>query len=450
MPGRPSRCYRAKLMSRSMKQRRRISTRVLVLSCSSLLGCCAVFACSSLDVLGERTFEASDASGGLGGSLSDTEDLNDTEDTTTSDEAPNLLDVPISEVNARLNAAFRQLFFGDPYNEAVFVELADGTGYVKDVANGDVRTDSMAYGMLTTVQLDQREVFDKLWAWTKNHMMSPSGSTKGLLRWKCSTSGALCTNAAATDSSSIIATTLFMAETRWGDSGAHPYQSDAIALLNAMTSVEQQPGALAGGTYNLFDLDAALPRKGSDIPDKYTPVDYLMPAFYEIWAKYDTERSDLWLRMSTNSRALLSKVANPVTGLYPEIVDYQGVPVPHYENYRTTTARTLFHLALDYLWNGPEPWVAKQNERLLGFFLSQGIDTYAAEYTPAGAPLLTYNTAAHRSLVALAAGTTTNPAYQVFLDVFIDEPIPTGAFRYYDGMLYMLSLLVLSGQMDPG
>ena len=32
----------------------------------------------------------------------------------------------------------------------------------------------------------------------------------------------------------------------------------------------------------------------------------------------------------------------------------------------------------------------------------------------------------------------------------LDEPVPTGSFRYYDGMLYMISLLVLSGQMTPG
>ena len=34
----------------------------------------------------------------------------------------------------------------------------DDTGYVEDIYHEDVRTDSMAYGMLVTVQLDQREV----------------------------------------------------------------------------------------------------------------------------------------------------------------------------------------------------------------------------------------------------------------------------------------------------
>src|SRR5690606_12674358 len=114
-----------------------------------------------------------------------------------------------------LNDAFRQLFFGDPETEAVFFPQEDGTGYIKDIANGDVRTDSMAYGMLVTVQLDQREVFDELWAWTKSHMMSPSGASAGLLRWRCSTSGDECARSAATDASSLIATTLLLAQRRW-------------------------------------------------------------------------------------------------------------------------------------------------------------------------------------------------------------------------------------------
>lgn len=446
-----------------MKQSRQFSARALVLSTSSLLGCAALICCSSLDVLGERALDQNSATGGLGGALSDDTDGDDTEnddtdgsdtggeDTTTSrDERPNLLEVPISEVNAKLNTAFRQLFFGDPNNEAVFVELADGTGYVKDVANGDVRTDSMAYGMLTTVQLDEREVFDKLWAWAKSHMMSPSGATTGLLRWRCDTSGETCSSSAATDASSIIATTLLMAESRWGASGAHSYESDAIALLTAMTSVEERSDAPGAGAFNLFDVEAALPREGSDTTGKYTPVEYLMPAFYEIWAERDLERSDLWQKMAENSRVLLSKASDPITGLYPELINYEGKPVPYYDTYRVTTARALFHLTLDHLWNGPEPWVVEQNERLLRFFLKEGVDDYVASYTISGAPLLNYNTAAHRSLVALAAGSSSNPAYDVFIDAFVDESIPTGPFRYYDGMIYMLSLLVLSGQMDPG
>jgi oligosaccharide reducing-end xylanase len=92
----------------------------------------------------------------------------------------------------------------------------------------------------------------------------------------------------------------------------------------------------------------------------------------------------------------------------------------------------------------------EDNERRLDFFLGQGVDTYVSQYTLAGEPLVTFNTAAHLSLVALAAGTSESEDYDVFIDALLAEPIPEGTFRYYDGMLYMLSLLVLSGQLTPG
>ncbi len=365
---------------------------------------------------------------------------------------PNLLeerqDIPITQVNAMVNDAFSQLFFGFPVTEAVFRDQGDGTAYIEDIYHGDVRTDSMGYGMLTTVQLNQREVFDKLWAWAKANMMPTSGPSAGLVFWRCDTSGANCEEEAATDAMSIITTSLFMAQSRWAAAGRHDYQGDAHALLDVMTEIEDRNGGVIDGVVNCFDLTAELPREGSKHSNRETPVDYLMPAFYEIWARRDPGRADLWRRMADNARTILSQASHAQTGLYPEFVTFDGEPVPG-NAYRPTTSRTLLNLTLDYLWFGGETWIVEQNERLLDFFLSQGVDSYVEQYELDGTPLVTYNTAAHRSLVALAAGTSARDRYDVFLEVLIDEPIPTGAFRYYDGMLYMLSLMVLSGQILP-
>jgi len=401
-------------------------------------------ACTSVDVLGarEQTSEVKEPPSPPAEEPAGTGGL------------PNVLEerhrIPISQVNARLNDAFLQLFFGDPETEAVFFDQGDGTAYIQDIANGDVRTDSMAYGMLVTVHLDHREVFDKLWGWAKEHMLSTSGPSAGLLRWRCDTSGENCAAAAATDASSIIATTLFTAETRWGAAGDHAYGEDALALLDAMVAIEARNGGVVDGVVDCFDEEAALPRLSSRSPEEEVAVDYLMPAFYEVWARHDRDRAELWTRAAENARDLLSRVAHPETGLLPEVVSYSGSPDSERGNYRATTARTLLNLALDHLWFGPFDWVVEQNERRLDFFLEQGVDEYVSEYTIAGEPLVSFNTAAHRSLVALAAGTSESSKHDVFLEVLLDEPVPTGSFRYYDGMLYMISLLVLSGQMTPG
>lgn len=364
---------------------------------------------------------------------------------------PNVLEerqrIPLSQVKAQLNDAFRQLFFGDPETEAIFFPQGDGTGYIQDIAHGDVRTDSMAYGMLVTVQLDQRDVFDELWAWTKRSMLSSSGASAGLLRWRCDTSGQDCARSGATDASSVIATTLLLAERRWGGAGAHDYEQDGLALLEALTAIEERNGGVVDGVVNCFAPETGLPRESSMAPAAETPVDYLMPAFYELWARHDIARTTYWRRAANDARSLLSRVAHPTTGLLPEIITHEGEPVPEHDAYRFTTGRALLNMALDHLWFGPHQWVVEQNERRLNFFLEEGVDAYVAEYTVQGEPLVDFNTPAHRSLVAVAAGTAPDERYNVFLERLLEEPIPTGHQRYYDGMLYMLSLLVLSGQM---
>lgn len=366
---------------------------------------------------------------------------------------PNVLEerqnVPLSQVNAQLNDAFLQLFFGDPDTEAIFFDQGDGTGYIEDIANGDVRTDSMGYGMIVTVQLNQREVYDKLWSWAKTHMMVDSGPARGLLSWNCDTAGSNCTNVAATDASSMIATSLFMAQSRWGSAGAHDYGGDAVTLLDVMVDVEGRNGGVVDGVYNCFDASVVLPRNDSANAEAEVYTDYLMPAFYEIWAERDPERVAFWLEMADNSRELLRGIADSATGLLPAVVTYQGTLNPDNDNYRTTTHRALLNMTLDHMWNGPTTWVVEQNERRLDFFLSEGVDTFVTEYSLAGDPITNFSAIEHLSLVALSAGTSTNPDHDVFIEALLDLPIPTGNYRYFDGMLYMLSLLALSGQMTP-
>jgi oligosaccharide reducing-end xylanase len=278
-------------------------------------------------------------------------------------------------------------------------------------------------------------------------MRSSSGPTAGLLRWRCDTTGTDCATNASTDASSIIATALLIADSRFGQVGVHDYNSEALELLEVLVAIEERNGGVVDGVVNCFDGVAALPRAESTNPESLVPVDYLMPAFYEIWAERDVAHGSFWRKVATNSRALLVAASHKTTGLLPEKLNYDGTPVAGFENYRPTTARTHLNLFLDHTWYGPSSWIVQQNSLRLRFFLSQGVDEYVTEYTPSGAPLSNYNTAAHRSLVALAAGTTSNPDYDVFLERLLAEPIPSGTFRYYDGMLYMLSLLALSGQM---
>ena len=68
------------------------------------------------------------------------------------------------EIKAKIDAAYKQLFHGDPQTQAIaFAAGRNANGplmYVTDWANHDVRTEGMSYGMMITVQLDKKAEFD--------------------------------------------------------------------------------------------------------------------------------------------------------------------------------------------------------------------------------------------------------------------------------------------------
>ena len=74
---------------------------------------------------------------------------------------------PQEEIEAKLNDIFQELFYGP---DKVYFEDSDSTAYVSDIKNHDVRSEGMSYGMFAAVQFDKKEMFDRLWRWSKHHM----------------------------------------------------------------------------------------------------------------------------------------------------------------------------------------------------------------------------------------------------------------------------------------
>ena len=60
--------------------------------------------------------------------------------------------------------------------KSVYYEVGDSMGIIVDTGSNDVRTEGMSYGMMISLQLDKREVFDKLWRWAKTYMAYPEDS----------------------------------------------------------------------------------------------------------------------------------------------------------------------------------------------------------------------------------------------------------------------------------
>jgi oligosaccharide reducing-end xylanase len=186
--------------------------------------------------------------------------------------------------------------------------------------------------------------------------------------------------------------------------------------------------------------------------DAFTDPSYHLPAFYELWARWGPAQDrDFWAQAAVASRAFFAKVSDPVTGLGPDRANFDGSwmtgrdgqPVPFsYDSWRTAS-----NWSVDYSWWHKDPQEPVLSDRIQRFLFSQGVSSFDDRYTLHGKPLSQRHSTGMVATTATASlAATPGPITNAFLDELWNTPIPAGEQRYYDGMLYMLSLLHCSGE----
>ena len=85
-----------------------------------------------------------------------------------------------ADVDAKLKEVFNDVFRGP---NKVYFEVGDSMGYVSDVKNHDARTEGMSYGLMVAVQFNEKDIFDRLWRWTKKYMQHQDGIREGYFAW---------------------------------------------------------------------------------------------------------------------------------------------------------------------------------------------------------------------------------------------------------------------------
>jgi oligosaccharide reducing-end xylanase len=113
-------------------------------------------------------------------------------------------------------------------------------------------------------------------------------------------------------------------------------------------------------------------------------------------------------------------------------------------NFRYDAWRTAMNWAVDSAWWAKDPRQTELSNRLLAFFIQQG-DAYASRYTLDGKPLDADHSLGLVATNAVAALAATDPRASRFVEALFAASPPSGKWRYYNGMLYMLSLLHVSG-----
>lgn len=358
------------------------------------------------------------------------------------------------EIQARIDQTWQQLFYGDDNSQRVYYPVGDDMAYVMDIANNDIRSEGMSYGMMIAVQMDKKAEFDRLWKWAMTYMYNADEPYKGYFAWHCSADGKKLDHAAAPDGETWFTTALFFAAARWGNGeGIFDYTAQANAILDAML----HEGERSKSATNMFDAQT---KQVVFVPSgslaRFTDPSYHLPEYYELWARWAAKDNQFWTEAAAASRAFWKTTANPNTGLMPDYAEFTGEPKARssYGEYFYADAwRTAMNVAVDYAWFAADPWEIEQTNRQLEFFYGLGIGQYNSKFTIDGQPV----DPQHRStaLIAMNAAATlaatTNHAWD-FIEEFWNSPIPSGQYRYFDGMLYLMALLHLSGNFriyDP-
>jgi len=367
------------------------------------------------------------------------------------------------DVAAKVEAAFKQLFYGNPETEAIYFPAGSNANgplaQIRDIGNNDIRSEGMSYGMMIAVQLDKKQEFDALWNWAKTYMYhdSPNHPAYGYFSWQMTINGKPIDEMPAADGEEYFATALYFASARWGNGkGIYDYRAQADRLLTDMKNRSLITGPTVKGIMtagNLFDPNHKMVRFTPDIVNwQHTDPSYHLPAFYDIWALCGPQDDiSFWPQAAKVSRDFFQKAANPVTGLTPEYANFDGTPWEcpwniKSDDFQFDAWRTAMNWSVDYAWWGKDARERQLSDKLQAFFESKGITSYGNQFTLDGNQFGSEHSAglvACNAVVSLAA---THPRARQFVEQFWDTPVPTGQWRYYDGTLYMLAMLHCSGQ----
>jgi len=367
------------------------------------------------------------------------------------------------EVQAKVDAAFEQLFHGDPGEQALYYETGRNEhgplAYIHDVHNDDVRSEGMSYGMMIAVQLDRKHEFDAIWNWAMTHMLQrdPAHPAHGYFAWSVKPDGTAIDEMPAPDGEEYFITALYFASARWGDGdGIHDYRAQADRLLTDVLHRQEITGPTNRGTMtavNLFDHDAKMVRFTPDVANAaHTDASYHLPAFYEVWARVGPEADRaFWREAAQVSRDYFAAAAHPRTALTPDYGNFDATPWaapwrPDAVDFRYDAWRSAMNWSMDWSWWRADPRQMDLSNRLQAFFQSQGMDGYASLYTLEGEPLGGGQTTGLVAMNAVAGLAADHPRRLDFVRALWERPVPAGEHRYYDGMLYLMALLHAGGR----
>jgi oligosaccharide reducing-end xylanase len=364
-----------------------------------------------------------------------------------------------ADIDAKLAKAYSDVFEGP---RKVYFEVGDSMAYVSDVKNHDVRTEGLSYGLMIAVQLNKKDVFDRLWRWSKAYLQHQGGPREGYFAWsinpltlKRNSEGS------ASDGELYFITDLLFAANRWGNNTGIKYYTEARRILDAMWAKD--------GSHGITNILNVEHKQITFTPDNFgynwTDPSYHLPAFFEMWAEYAKDGREKFYRdCADTARIFLHRACHPVTGLNADYAEFSGAPhslqrMP--ASFRYDSWRVPMNIAMDYSWFAKDKdWQQDYARHIQDFLSGRGIISFEDQFNLDGSlPDFILQAGEYKKLrhslglVATVASTSimgTQEKSWKFVDALWNaklEPYSDGYFDpYYDGLLYLFSIMHLSGK----
>ncbi|TSA54736.1 MAG: glycoside hydrolase, partial [Planctomycetaceae bacterium] len=119
---------------------------------------------------------------------------------------------------------------------------------------------------------------------------------------------------------------------------------------------------------------------------------------------------------------------------------------PRSATFQFHAGRTAMNWSMDWNWSAKHIREQQLSDRLQMFFGSQGMSDYKSHFKLDGTLVGGGHSTRLLAMNATASLAATHERAKQFVEALWDTSIPSGRYRYYDGMLYLLGMLNCSGQ----
>ncbi len=210
----------------------------------------------------------------------------------------------------------------------LFRDCGDGSGCVVDGSR--CVSEGIGYGMVLAVNMDDRDTFDKLWNYYRNHL-----DANGLMHWQTDACGSVTGQNAAADAEMDAAMALIQAEARWGG-----YAAEATQLI---TDIKDHETEVCGDQIILRPGDAW----GGCSDGNTVNPSYFSPGYYRVFASFVPDQAAHWTQMAADTYPLYATYQAAKEGL---ICGWAKLDAGCTSEFDWDGVRAPWRVATDYAW----------------------------------------------------------------------------------------------------